>query len=60
MQCLNYLKKIAKNAATTGSHSFDADTKAGEKYFKHQLKILCPNMVEKTDNNKPTTIALIP
>ena len=47
-------------AATTGSQSLDADTKAGEKYFRHQLKILCPKIVEKMDSNKPTTTALIP
>lgn len=51
---------MAKNAATTGSHNFDADTNAGEKYFKHQLKILCPNIVENTDNNNPTITALVP
>ena len=31
---------IAIIAATTGSKSFDADTKDGEKYLRHQLKIL--------------------
>ena len=33
-------RKPARIAAATGSHSLDADTKAGEKYFKHQLKML--------------------
>ena len=37
-------------AATTGSHNLEADTKDGEKYFRHQLKILCPKMVENIDN----------
>ena len=40
-------------AATTGSHSLDADTKAGEKYFRHQLKMLCPRIVEKTASSRP-------
>ena len=53
-------KLAAITAATTGSQSFDADTNAGEKYFKHQLKILCPKIVEKTDNNRPTITALTP
>ena len=53
-------KKPAKTAATTGSQSFDADTNAGEKYFKHQLKMLCPKIVENTDNSNPTITALIP
>ena len=34
-------------AAATGSHNLDADTKAGEKYFKHQLKMLWPKINEK-------------
>ena len=33
-------RKAAKIAATTGSQSLEADTKAGEKYLRHQLKIL--------------------
>ena len=53
-------KKPAIIAAATGSQSLEADTNAGEKYFRHQLKILCPKIVEKTDNNNPTTTALIP
>ena len=39
--------------ATTGSQSFEADTKAGEKYFKHQVKILCPSKVEKIPSSNP-------
>ena len=39
--------------AATGSHSLDADTKAGEKYFRHQLKMLCPKMVENTAKYLP-------
>lgn len=53
-------KKPAIIAAATGSQSFDADTNAGEKYFKHQLKMLCPKIVEKADSKSPTTTALIP
>ena len=31
---------IANREATGGSHSFEEDTKAGERYFRHQLKTL--------------------
>ena len=53
-------RKPAITAATTGSQSLDAETKEGEKYFKHQLKILWPNMVEHTASSKPTITALQP
>lgn len=53
-------RKIAKTDATTGSRSLDADTNDGDKNFRHQLKILCPKMVEKTLKSKPTTIAETP
>ena len=53
-------KNIANIADTTGSHSFDADTKEGEKYFKHQEKMLWPKMVENIANRSPTTGALMP
>ena len=33
----------------------EADTKAGEKNFRHQLKMLWPNKVEKILNKSPTT-----
>ena len=47
-------------AATTGSHSLDADTKDGEKYLRHQLKMLCPSIVEKIASNNPTQMAFHP
>ena len=50
----------AKIAATTGSQSFEADTNAGEKYLRHQLKILCPSIVENSAKRRPTITALIP
>ena len=53
-------RKAARMAATTGSQSLDADTKAGEKYLRHQLKILWPRMVENNASSKPTTTALKP
>ena len=34
----------------------EADTKAGEKNFRHQLKMLWPNKVEKILNKSPTTV----
>ena len=46
--------------AITGSHNFDAETNAGEKYFRHQLKILCPKIVENTASKKPTITTFIP
>lgn len=54
----NRTRAIAE--ATTGSHNFDADTKAGEKYFKHQVKILCPRSVEKIPSRSPQTAGLMP
>ena len=53
-------RKLARIAATTGSQSLEADTKDGEKYFRHQLKILCPKIVEKIASSRPTTMALGP
>ena len=53
-------KKAAKKEATTGSQSLEAETKEGEKYLRHQLKMLCPKMVEKTPSNRPTIGALNP
>ena len=50
----------AITAATTGSQSLEADTKEGEKYFKHQLKMLWPKMVENTASSRPTITALQP
>ena len=47
---------IAIIADTTGSQSFDAETNEGEKYFKHQLKILWPKMVEKSESRSPKDI----
>lgn len=34
------LKFHSNREATGGSHSFEEDTKAGERYFRHQLKTL--------------------
>ena len=45
--------------ATTGSQSFEADTNAGEKYFKLQLNKLCPSKVQQIAKSKPTTTAEI-
>ena len=42
------------------SQSLEADTKDGEKYFRHHLKMLCPRMVEKTASSKPTTMVFSP
>ena len=53
-------RKSAKTAAATGSHSLEADTKEGEKNFRHQLKILCPKRVEHTLRSRPTTTDLTP
>ena len=36
------------------------ETKAGDKNFRHQLKMLWPRMVEKTARRNPTTIPLEP
>ena len=33
-------RTAAMAAAATGSQSLEADTKEGEKYFRHQLKML--------------------
>ena len=53
-------RKSAKTAAATGSHSLEADTKEGEKNFRHQLKILCPRSVENTASKSPTTTEAAP
>ena len=53
-------RKAAMAAAATGSQSLDAETKEGEKYFRHQLKMLWPRMVEKMARRAPTTMALGP
>ena len=50
----------ARIDATTGSHSLDAETKAGEKYFRHQVKILCPSNVEKIPRRSPQIAGFIP
>jgi len=46
--------------AATGSQSLEADTKEGEKYFRHQLKMLCPRIVEKIARKNPIEIGLNP
>ena len=53
-------RKAAITAAATGSQSLDAETKEGEKYFRHQLKMLWPRIVEKMASNAPTMMGLGP
>lgn len=53
-------RNTANNAATGGSQSFEADTNDGDKYFRHQLKILCPSSVEHTESSSPTTTEAVP
>ena len=53
-------RNAAINAAATGSQSLEAETKDGEKNFRHQLKMLCPRIVEKMASSAPTRMGLGP
>ena len=46
-------RTAAMAAAATGSQSLEADTKDGEKYFRHQENTLWPRMVGNNASRNP-------
>ena len=53
-------RKAQRQQQPQARTAWEADTKEGEKNFRHQLKILCPKRVEHTLRSRPTTTDLTP